>query len=158
MRSGVAQGLARGVGAACFLVLPVLLLGSCMVPAHTATSPDASTLAEARSDLYAALDDTQRLIGGQWSNQDDPDSRGCAIGDSPGRTYSALRIADPVADPLSAVTAAWEGDGYSVERLEIGPVSQLTGTNAGAALLIFRLSDRAMSLQGESECRPASTG
>ena len=156
MRSGVAQGLARGVGAACFLVLPVLLLGSCMTRAQADAAQDAPSLAEARSALYAALDETQQLIGGVWSNQDDPNSRGCILGDDTGRTFSALRIATPIADPSSAVAAAWEDAGYTVDSTEIGPVSQLIGTNAGAALLIFRLSDRAMTLQGESECRPAS--
>ena len=156
MRSGVAQGLARGVGAACFLVLPVLLLGSCMTRAQADAAQDAPSLAEARSALYSTLDETQELIGGVWSNLDDPDSRGCIIGDDAGRTFSALRTAHPVADPSAAVAAAWEDAGYTVESTEIGPVSQLIGTNAGAALLIFRLSDRAMTLQGESECRPAS--
>jgi hypothetical protein len=159
MRSGVAQGIARGVGAACFLVLPVLLLGSCMVRVGPAQAPDAPSLAEAHTALLATLDDTQELIGGVWSNQDDPNSRGCILGDGPGRTFSALRtsapVADLVADPSSAVAAAWEHAGYTVDSTEIGPVTQLIGTSAGAALLIFRLSDRAMTLQGESECRPA---
>lgn len=156
MRSGVAQGIARGVGAACFLVLPVLLLGSCMVRGQVATAPDASTSAEARADLYATLDDTQNLIGGDWTNQDDPNSLACEFGGTAGRTYSALRVAAPVADPSAAVEAAWVSAGYTVESTEIGPVSQLVGEASGHALLIFRLSDRAMTLQGESECRPAA--
>ena len=156
MRSGVAQGLARGVGAACFLVLPVLLLGSCTTRAQAEAGQDAPSLAEARSALYATLDETQELIGGVWSNLDDPNSRGCILDADVGRTFSALRTATPVADPSAAVAAAWEEAGYTVDSTEIGPVAQLVGTNAGAALLIFRLSDRAMTLQGESECRPAA--
>ena len=155
MRSGVAQGIARGVGAACFLVLPVLLLGSCMTRAQADSASDAPTLAQARSDLYSTLDETQELIGGSWSNLDDPNSRGCILGGTAGRTFSALRTASPVGDPSSAVAAAWEEEGYTVDSSQIGPVAQLIGTNEGAALLIFRLSDRAMTLQGESECRPA---
>ncbi|CAN5152912.1 hypothetical protein BH11ACT5_BH11ACT5_05630 [soil metagenome] len=156
MRSGVAQGIARGVGAACFLVLPVLLLGSCMTRGQADAAQDAPSLAEARSALYSTLDDTQELIGGDWTTLDDPNSRGCILGDVAGRTFSALRTAAPVADPSAAVAAAWEDAGFTVETTAIGPVSQLVGTSDGAALLIFRLSDRAMTLQGESECRPAS--
>ncbi|CAN5306349.1 hypothetical protein BH09ACT5_BH09ACT5_00050 [soil metagenome] len=180
MRSGVAQGVARGVGAACFLVLPALLLGSLMTQAQAAsqattpTAPQAGagasdgssaeptdsapSLAEARDRFYALIDDAQQTAGGDWANQDDPDSRGCALpGGGSGRAFSALRIADePVPAAAAAITSAWDDLGYSLERTEIGPVTQLVATREGGQILIFRVSDRAMTLQGESECRPDS--
>ena len=157
MRSCVAQGIARGVGAACFLVLPVLLLGSWMTQAQAATSGGPS-LAEARAALFAHVDDAQQIAGGSWQSQDDPDSRGCTLPDgTSGRAYSVLRIAsDPSATAIPLLTGEWTGLGYEVERAEIGPVTQLIATSADGELLIFRASDRAMTLQGESECRPAS--
>lgn len=149
MRS-TAQGIARGVGAACFLVLPVLLLGSCMRAPLPAAAPV--------TEFLAVIDDTQRLVGGVWENQDDPNSRGCVLADgSAGRTFSALRIAaSPVNAVQSSVAASWEDLGYSVETMTVGPVIQLIGTGELGEQLIFRLSDRAMTLQGESSCSPSS--
>ncbi len=147
MRSGVAHGIARGWGAACILVLPTLLLGSCM-------TPPAETGATA--DFFAVIDATQDLAGGQWDVQDDPTSRGCVLPDgTEGETFSALRISVMPAVVLNSVAAAWEDYGYSVDRESIGPVNQLVATNSTSEVLIFRVSDRAMTLQGESECQPS---
>ena len=57
----------------------------------------------------------------------------------------------PVARTLSV-----SGHDVTVATTQIGPVSQLVATSADHQILIFRVSDRAMTLQGESECRPAS--
>ena len=73
MRSGGARWIARGGGAACILVLPTLLLGSCMVQADVRAS--GPTLAEARDAFYATIDDTEDLLGGTWDVQDDPAPR-----------------------------------------------------------------------------------
>ena len=149
MRSGVAHGIARGGGAACILVLPTLLLGSCMAPSSGAGATDSV-------DFFVVLDATQDLAGGSWSVQDDPTARGCVLPDgSEGETYSALRISSMPAAALNTVAAAWEDYGYTVDRASIGPVSQLIGTNDTSGVLIFRVSDRAMTLQGESDCQPA---
>jgi hypothetical protein len=146
----MAQGIARGVGAACFLVLPVLLLGSCMRAPQPAALP--------ATDFLAVIDDTQRLVGGVWENQDDPNSRGCVLADgSSGSTFSALRIStSPVEAAQTTVAASWEDLGYSVQTMAVGPVAQLIGTGELGEQLIFRLSDRAMTLQGESGCRPSA--
>ena len=147
MRSGVAHGIARGWGAACILVLPTLLLGSCM----TAPAPGEPT-----ADFFVVLAATQDLAGGAWSVQDDPTARSCVLPDgSEGETFSALRISSMPAAALNTVAAAWEDYGYSVDRASIGPVSQLIGTNDASGVLIFRVSERAMTLQGESDCQPA---
>jgi hypothetical protein len=146
------------VGAACFLVLPVLLLGSCMTQAQAVTS-GAPTLAEARAEFFAIVDDTERIAGGTWNNQDDPTGRGCELADgSRGRTFSALRLAPapdlPVTEPIVDL---WDDWGFSVASTEIGPVTQLVATTDAHEILIFRVSASAMTLQGESECRPVST-
>jgi len=148
----------------------VLLLGSCLGVAQTAGSAQAPgsdsvpTLEQARADFYAVIDDTQELIGGEWDVQDDPNSRGCLLEDgSAGRTFSVLRLAPPsdlsvtASVTTASVTAAWEQAGYEVEQMSIGPVTQLIATSEAHEQLIFRVSDRAMTLQGESECRPVST-
>ena len=156
MRSGNAQGVARGVGAACFLVLPVLLLGSC-VPHRLAVTSGGPSLTQAREEFFALIDATQQLAGGTWEVQDDPSTRGCELPDGGlGRTFSALRLAPPPTAPIAdPIADAWDDLGYSVARTDIGPVSQLVATGDGSEILILRVSDRAMTLQGESECRPA---
>ena len=173
MAQGVVWGLARGWGAACFLVLPTLLLGSCMVQDQSGFAPgvgagfaaDAPTLEQARDDFYAVVDSTVELVGGEWENQDSATSRGCVVSFGlAGRTYSALRIApradahDPSAPGTSAilrsVTSSWTRLGFTVERTRIGPAVQLLAMSGANEQLIFRISDHAMTLQGESECRP----
>ena len=111
------------------------------------------TLDEARDTFYSAIDGTQALLTGTWAAQDDPTPRHCELqSGGQGLSFSALRIGS--AGSIADVTAAWEGWGYSVERTVVGPVIQLIGTTEAGQLLILRSSDRATTLQGESECRP----
>ncbi len=131
----------------------MLALGGCSLNAGSGLSP-----LEARAELYDALDDTQELIGGTWDNRDDPTARGCII---PlwvdGETYPALRVGIAPADPdavIETVQDAWADWDYSVEHTLVGEVNELQGRNSLDELLIFRVSDEAMTLQGESECRP----
>ena len=153
--SRIARGLARGGGAACFLVLPVLLLGSCMMQSDVQAASDGPSVQEARATFISALDKTEDLIGGAWDNQDDPTARGCELlsgGD--GLSYAGLRIG-PL-QSVGVIASTWEGWGYTVDRTVVGPVIQLIGTNDAGAILILRTSDLATTLQGESECRPVS--
>lgn len=113
---------------------------------------------EARTELYEALDETEEIVGGAWENQDDPTARGCVI---PfwvdGEMYPALRIGTAPGDAsvaLDAVFDAWAEWGYNVEKTLVGEVNELQARNSLDELLIFRVSDDAMTLQGESECRP----
>lgn len=122
--------------------------------AGSGTSP-----VEARAELYDVLDETQELVGGSWDNQDDPTARGCVI---PiwvdGEKYPALRIGSPPDDPqvaLAAILDAWDEWGFTVEKTIVGDVNELQAHNSYNELLIFRVSDDAMTLQGESECRPS---
>ena len=71
---------------------------------------------------------------------------------SPSATLTPLSTSEI----LRGVTSSWTGLGYTVERTRVGPAIQLLATSAAHEQLIFRISDRAMTLQGESECRPES--
>jgi hypothetical protein len=127
-------------------LLLVLPLGGCAIaPAWGMTVADART----------HLDGTQEAAGGSWSNQDDPVLRGCDIPPwSTGERSSALRIGTPAADPeqvVETVARTWLDWGYRVTRQEIGVVTEVQG-RFGDELLVFRVSDAAMTLQGESEC------
>lgn len=133
---------------------PLLALGGCSISAGSGLSPEA-----ARDDLLAALDETQDALGGAWDNRDDPTPRGCVI---PlfveGQQYPALRVGPPPRDAAAALTVvadAWDERGYTVATTIVGDVTELQARTAVDALLVFRVSAEAMTLQGESECRPA---
>ena len=133
--------------------LALLGLSGCALDAPTDVSD-----AEARERFIAALDDTQRLVGGRWQVDDDPTPRECTI---PlwvaGERYPALRVGEPPADAeraADAVEQAWRDDGMTVERQTVGDVLEVSATSEHGEVLILRLSDSAATLQGESECRP----
>jgi hypothetical protein len=140
----------RLVGA---LVAPLVALGGCAVTSGSGLSP-----AEARGELYDVLDQTQDAVGGDWDNQDDPTARGCVIPLwTEGEQFPGLRIGPPPGDLSSTVEMveeAWAAWGYRVEQSRIGEVIELQGRNSVQELLVFRVSADAMTLQGESECRP----
>ena len=76
---------------------------------------------------------------------------------APGERYPALRLADaPASLELTAdrVESAWREHALTVTRTEIGEVVELKGESPDGELLLFRVSDSAMTLTGESECRP----
>ncbi|PJJ71809.1 hypothetical protein CLV46_1362 [Diaminobutyricimonas aerilata] len=135
-------------------LLPVLvasaLLGGC-------SAPGGLDPAEARDRFTTVLDDTQNEVGGEWENVDDPTARNCTI---PlfvdGTRYPALRLADAPRDAseaAAAVTEYWQGLDYRVDSTAVGDVTELQGSGRGE-VLVFRVSDDGMTLQGESECRP----
>ncbi len=133
-------------------LLVVSLAGCAIQPASAVTDE------EARERFFSALDDTQILVGGQWQVLDDPTPRECVI---PlwvaGERYPALRVGDA---PLSVVLAAdrvetaWNEQGMRVTRTDVGTVVEVKGESANGELMIFRVSDSASTLLGESECRP----
>lgn len=132
---------------------PLFALGGCSLNAGSGLTP-----VEARGELYDSLDDTEALVGGSWENRDDPTARGCVI---PlwvdGEMYPGLRVGDPPADvddAVDEVMKAWTDWGFSVEQTLVGEVNELQGHNSYDELMIFRVSSEAMTLQGESECRP----
>lgn len=140
-------------GACAAIALSVAALSGCVVVPGSGLSAD-----EARSELYTSLDDTEDLLGGTWDNRDDPTARGCLI---PlwveGEHFPGLRLgsAPPdVDDAVDAVASAWAEWGYRVEQTLVGEVVELQGRDSLGELLIFRVTEDAMTLQGESECRP----
>ncbi|MCU1439610.1 MAG: transketolase central region [Rhodoglobus sp.] len=143
----------RTVGVIVMITSPLLALGGCAITAGSGLSSH-----EARGELYAVLDQTEETVGGVWKNQDDPTARGCVI---PlwieGEMFPGLRIGSPPRDmtsTLETVEQAWSKWGYRVEQSRIGEVVELQGRNSVHELLVFRVSEDAMTLQGESECRP----
>lgn len=144
---GVATALLAAAG-----VLVVSLSGCAIKPASAVTDD------EARDRFFSALDETQTLVGGQWQVLDDPTPRECVI---PlwvgGERYPALRVGDA---PLSVVLAAnrvetaWNEQGMRVTRTDVGNVVEVKGESANGELMVFRVSDSASTLLGESECRP----
>lgn len=133
---------------------PLLALGGCAISAGSGLTPEA-----ARDDLRSALDQTQDALGGDWDNRDDPTPRGCVI---PifveGEQYPALRVGPAPRDAekaLATVADTWNDRGYTVATTIVGDVTELQAHTAVDALLVFRVSAKAMTLQGESECRPA---
>jgi hypothetical protein len=133
---------------------PLLALGGCAVTAGSGLSSD-----EARGELYEVLDQTEETVGGVWENQDDPTARGCVIPLwTEGEMFPGLRIGPAprdMTDTLETVERAWSEWGYRVEHTRIGDVVELQGRNSLEELLVFRVSQDAMTLQGESECRPS---
>ncbi|WAB80728.1 hypothetical protein OVN18_09135 [Microcella daejeonensis] len=121
-------------------------------------SPSPVTDAEARDRFLAVIDETQQLVGGVWQVDDDPTPRGCTL---PvwvaGERYPALRVSeDPRGEGhADRVQQAWEGNGLEVERSLVGDVVELKAESEFGEVYLFRVSEQAMTLQGESECRPA---
>ncbi|MER3389074.1 MAG: hypothetical protein RJQ01_03490 [Microcella sp.] len=136
-------------------VFGVAALGGC-----TLQTPSAVEDEEARERFVALLDDTQAAAGGSWSVRDDPTPRQCVI---PlwvsGERFPALRLADGPASPTRAadrVEEAWREQGLEVTVMEVSNVIELKGESTVGELLLFRASDSAMTLTGESECRPVA--
>lgn len=143
----------RGMGVVCAIALPLLALGGCAIQPASGLSAS-----QARVQFYSVLDQTQAAAGGTWEVLDDPTARGCVI---PlwveGESFPGLRIGPAPRDPqqlANQVSAVWLGWGYSVVRSRIGQVIQLQAHSDSDELLLFRVSPTAMTLQGESGCRP----
>jgi hypothetical protein len=140
----------RAIAVASF---PLAALGGCAINSGSGLSS-----AEARDSLYESLDMTEIALGGEWENRDDPTARGCVI---PlwveGEHYPGLRIGGSPSNVdrvVADVIDAWEDWGFHVERTLVGDIVELQGRDSVGELMIFRVSAKAMTLQGESECRP----
>jgi hypothetical protein len=176
MRAGMA-GQGRLVRAG------VLVALACAAASLTACAVAAATAGEVHRDFAKVLVATQELAGGAWEIRDDPVARSCVS--SPGVNgfqVPALRIAsgpDSVTptEIASAVAEQWTTLGYEVTRLQTnggpaaGPAGGLAGVSDDAPAiaevqarggdgeyLIFRASDQAMTIQGESACTAPAVG
>jgi hypothetical protein len=136
-----------------FLAGSLALVTACAADADAGKTPE-----RARDRLYNTLDETQGVLGGTWDNQDDPTSRGCVIPLwTDGELYPALRVGTPPTDIGRAVKSAatlWRTLGYTVEEAKINAVVELQAKGAHGEVAILRISRDAMTLHGESECRP----
>jgi hypothetical protein len=130
---------------------PLLVLCGCAIPAASAATSERSI-----DDFYSVLNETQNTVGGDWENLDDPTARGCVAGlGAKGQSFPALRLGDAPRDRdavVKAVVEAWDELGYRIVRATVGQVAEVQGRGASDEVLIFRVSDTAMTLQGESEC------
>ncbi|MFC0678571.1 hypothetical protein ACFFGH_12045 [Lysobacter korlensis] len=131
----------------------VLSLTGCVMAPGSGVTPD-----EARERFIGILDSTQEALGGSWENVDDPTARNCTI---PlwvdGVRYPGLRLGEAPESPMHALRTVedhWDALEVSSERTKVGEVTELRGTNPSGDLFIFRANQAAMTLQGESECRP----
>lgn len=113
---------------------------------------------EARDSMYEVLLATQVMLGGSWTIQDDPTPRGCVI---PlwveGTQYPALRLGSAPIDADRAAERAreaWSELGFEISRTDVADIVEIKGTRPLGQLLILRVGDDSMTLQGESECRP----
>lgn len=147
--------MSRRIGFGIVAAAVLVMLGGCAVQA-----PSSPSDAEARERFVALLDETQSVVGGDWSVRDDPTPRECIV---PlwvvGERFPALRLADaPFSIELTAdrVESAWEAHELTVTRTEIGHVVEVQGESADGEILLFRVSRNAMTLTGESECRPVA--
>jgi hypothetical protein len=143
----------RGIGLVCALALPLIALGGCAIQPGSGLSAS-----QARVQFYSLLDKTQAAVGGTWDVHDDPTARGCVI---PlwveGVKFPGLRIGPAPRDPVAAaneVDASWTALGLKVDRTRVGQIIQLQARTDENGLLTFRASELAMTLSGESECRP----
>lgn len=146
----------RGIGVVCACALAFLTLSGCAIQPGSGLSAS-----EARTQLYSALDSTQAAAGGAWDVRDDPTARGCVI---PlwveGEQFPGLRIGPAPRDPQKSandVSSTWSALGFTVTRTRVGEVIQLQARGDAGQSLLFRASPTAMTLQGESECRPTGS-
>ncbi len=147
------RNLLVAVAAAVLGITGCLGLTGCVVAPGSGVTPD-----EARERFIGVLDSTQDALGGSWENSDDPTARNCTI---PlwveGIRYPGLRLGEAPGSPreaLDVVEEHWGTVQVTAERTEIGDVTELRGTNRSGDLFIFRANADAMTLMGESECRP----
>ena len=147
------RNLLAAVAAAVLCGAACLGLTGCAVAPGSGVTPD-----EARERFIGVLDSTQETLGGSWEKSDDPTARNCTI---PlwveGIRYPGLRLAKATGSPkeaLDTVEEHWESLDVTSERTEVGNVTELRGTSRSGDLFIFRANADAMTLMGESECRP----
>jgi hypothetical protein len=135
------------------LAAAVLCLSGCVVAPGSGVRAD-----EARERFLGVLDSTQQALGGSWEDRDDPTPRNCTI---PlwveGVRYPGLRLGEAPDSPeaaLDTVEQHWDSLEVASERTEVGDVTELRGSDPSGDLFIFRANADAMTLMGESECRP----
>lgn len=114
---------------------------------------------EARDRFIALVDAAQEVAGGAWQSQDDPSPRECTIPLwVPGERIPALRTGEAPRGDIDAMVTRMEEhfteQGLDTTVSDVGDVVEVRGESLAGELLLFRVSETAMTLSGESECRP----
>ena len=135
-------------------IIAVLTLSGCAI-----TPPSEVTDSESRDRFLALLDEAQRVAGGAWDEQDDPSTRECIVPLwVPGERIPGLRTGPAPRDGLEAAATRMEqhfdAEGLSTTVSELGDVVEVKAESIHGELVLFRVSETAMTLTGESECRP----
>jgi hypothetical protein len=109
------------------------------------------------------LDQTQDALGAELENSDNPEpmvwcesERGIR-----GHSYTFQRFGpapDDTGEALDTVRELWEGWGYPVREVEIGPVKILEARPENDAYMEFGVTENNMDLGGESACIPPGEG
>lgn len=141
------------------LVVPALLAAVAVLSGCALGAGSGPSAEQARDRFYSVLDDVQHTLGGEWENQDDPTPRGCDLALwTKGAAYPGLRIGsmpDGVPVAVQAVRDGLADAGYEIDASEdVGDVVELRARRGSSEVVIFRITDEGMTLQGESECRP----
>ncbi|MGY6496666.1 MAG: hypothetical protein ACXIUP_00400 [Microcella sp.] len=147
-----ARALSRSLATVAAAAL--LLSGCALAPTTDVTDQ------QARDRFIAHVDTAQGAAGGSWETKDDPSPRECTI---PlwvtGARIPALRTGPAPADGLEAAAGRMQRHftdaGMRTTVSEIGDVVEVRAETPAGELLLFRVSETAMTITGESECRPA---
>lgn len=136
-----------------------LVLSALALATLTGCSIGSATAGELSGNFASTLAETELLLDSRWEIRDDPVVRACTTsGGIAGTRSPALRIATGTFDgPLitDSVAAAWTAWGYGVTVTELATVSEVQARGLEGEYLIFRVSDAAATLQGESACTPS---
>jgi hypothetical protein len=138
------------------LAVTALLLGGCALSPSTDVTDQ-----QARDRFISLVDAVQSAAGGTWSVQDDPSPRECTIPLwVPGERIPALRTGSAPADGIDMTAGRIHRhvteQGMRATVSELADVVEVRAESAAGELLLFRVSDTAMTVTGESECRPVS--
>lgn len=137
------------------LVAATLVLSGCALSPTTDVTDQ-----QARDRFITLVNAAQEAAGGDWQVQDDPSPRECTI---PlwvtGSRIPALRTGpaprDGLDDAAGRMQRHFTDSGMRTTVTEVGDVVEVRGETAAGELLLFRVSATAMTITGESECRPA---
>ena len=147
-----ARALPRTVAS---LVAAALLLSGCALSPTTDVTDQ-----HARDRFITLVDAAQDAAGGRWQVKDDPSPRECTI---PlwvtGARIPALRTGpapgDGIEEAAGRMQRHFTDSGMRTTVSEIGDVVEVRAETPTGELLLFRVSETAMTITGESECRPA---
>lgn len=117
---------------------------------------------ENRDALTALFDETQELLGVEWTNKDDTDPFSCdPVDGGEGVQYSRSREAEGSASAeeqkaiADQVAELWETRGYTTARSEHPNLgSEVKAHNDERSTLLFGINENAAILYGGSDCTP----